>query len=147
MMYHRYRISTAWREMDRLQREMNRLFEDYVPNRLRRAPGFPALNVWANEEGLKVTAEVPGVDPQDIDVNVVGETLTLTGVRRPDELKEGARYHRQERGYGNFTRSIQLPFPVDVSKVEATFKNGILNVALPRAEEDKPRKIMVKNLN
>lgn len=147
MMYRRFRIPTVWRDVDRLQREMYRLFEENNPARLRRAPGFPALNVWANEESLKITAEVPGVIPEDIDINVVGETLTLTGVRKPDELNEGARYHRQERGYGTFTRSIQLPFAVDVNQVEATFKDGVLNISLPRAEEDKPRKIIVQNLN
>jgi HSP20 family protein len=123
---------------------MNRLFEDYYPGRTRTATGYPALNVWTNQDGLTVTAEVPGVPPEDIDINVVGDTLTLSGTRKPDELQEGARYHRQERGYGGFTRSIQLPFPVDVAKVEATFKNGVLSVALPRAEADKPRKIAVK---
>jgi HSP20 family protein len=131
--------------MDRLQREMNRLFDDYYPLRQRRAPSYPALNVWTNEEGLAVTAEVPGVSPEDIDINVVGDTLTLSGERKPDQMDEGARYHRQERGYGSFTRSIQLPFAVDVAKVDATFRNGVLNVMLPRAEEDKPRKIAVKS--
>jgi HSP20 family protein len=145
MMYRRYRIPTVWRDMDRLQREMNRLFEDYTPARQRTAPSYPALNVWSNEESLLVTAEVPGVSPQDIEVNLIGETLTLSGVRRPDELKEGARYHRQERGYGDFTRSLQLPFAVDINKVEATFRNGVLMVAMPRAEEDMPRKITVKS--
>jgi len=149
MMYRRYRVPSMWREMDRLQREMNRLFEDYSPMRVRNAPTYPALNVWSNEEGLLVIAEVPGVSPDDIEVNVIGETLILSGVRKPEELpdglKEGARYHRQERGYGNFTRSIQLPFPVDVSKVEAAFRNGVLTVSLPRAEEDKPLKIAVKS--
>jgi HSP20 family protein len=130
--------------MDRLQREMNRLFDDNYPARLRRAPGYPAMNVWANDEGLLITAEVPGVKPEEIDVNVVGDTLTLSGVRTPDELDEDSRYHRQERGYGNFTRTIQLPFPVDVGEVEAAFKNGVLNISLPRAEEDKPKKIAVK---
>ncbi|MBN1148348.1 MAG: Hsp20/alpha crystallin family protein [Anaerolineales bacterium] len=144
MMYRRYRVPPAWREMDRLQREMNRLFEDYSPARLRRAPGYPAMNVWVSDEGLVVTAEVPGVKPEDIDVNVVGDTLTLSGARKPDELDESSRYHRQERGYGNFTRSIQLPFPVNVSNVEAAFRNGVLNISLPRAEEDKPKKIAVK---
>jgi len=143
-MYRTYRIPPAWREVDRLQREMNRLFEDYYPGRMRTSPGYPALNVWTSQDGLSVTAEVPGVPPQDIDISVVGETLTLSGVRKPDELTEDARYHRQERGYGSFTRSIQLPFPVDVAKVEATFKDGILSIALPRAEADKPRKIAVK---
>lgn len=145
MMYRRYRVPSTWREMDRLQREMNRLFEDYYPTRVRRAPSFPALNVWTNEDGLNITAEVPGVHPEDIDISVVGDTLTLSGERRPDELKEGARYHRQERGYGNFTRSLQLPYMVDIRKVNATFRNGILNIELPRAEQDKPRKISVKS--
>ncbi len=144
-MYRHYRIPAVWHEMDRLQSEMNRLFEVYYPNRVRQAPSYPALNVWANDEGLKVTAEVPGVSPDDIDISVVGDMLTLSGTRKTDELDENARYHRQERGYGDFTRSLQLPFPVDVNKVEATFHNGLLMVAMPRAEEDKPRKITVKS--
>lgn len=145
-MYRRYRVPSVWREMDRLQHEMNRLFEDFTPARTRRAPSFPAMNIWANEDGLTITAEVPGVKPEDIDISVVGDTLTLSGERKPDELKEGARYHRQERGYGSFARSIQLPFLVNIGKVDATFHNGVLNVVLPRAEEDKPRKITVKGI-
>jgi len=144
-MYRRYRMPFVTREVDRLQNEMNRLFEAYSPARMRTAPGYPAMNIWTSEDGIKLTAEVPGVHSEDIDINVVGETLTLSGERKADELKEGARYHRQERGYGKFTRSIQLPFPVNVNQVEATFKNGVLNVSLPRAEEDKPRKIAVKS--
>jgi HSP20 family protein len=144
-MYRRYGFLSPWRDMDRLQREMNRLFEDYYPARVRRAPSFPAMNVWSNEEGMIITAEVPGVSPEDIDISVVGDTLTLNGVRKADELGESARYHRQERGYGSFTRSLQLPFTVEVGKVEATFNNGVLKIQLPRAEEDKPRKIAVKS--
>lgn len=144
-MYRRYRVVSPWREMDRLQREMNRLFEDYYPtNRVRRAPSYPALNVWSNEEGLMVTAEVPGIRSEDIEINVVGDTLTLSGARKADDLTENGRYHRQERGYSSFNRALQLPFPVDVAKVEATFRNGVLNIRLPRAEELKPRKIQVK---
>lgn len=145
MMYRRYPVPSSWREVNRLQREMNRLFEDYYPSRVRRAPAFPALNIWTNEDGVNITAEVPGVHPDDIDISVVGDTLTLSGERRPDELKEGARYHRQERGYGNFSRSLQLPYMVDVRKVNATFRDGVLNIELPRAEQDKPRKISVKS--
>jgi HSP20 family protein len=144
-MYRRYRIPTVWHEMDRLQSEMNRLFEVYYPNRLRQAPAYPALNVWTSDEALNVTAEVPGVSPDDIEISVVGDTLTLSGTRQPETLDENARYHRQERSYGNFTRSLQLPFPVEVDKVEATFHDGVLMVAMPRAEEDKPRKITVKS--
>jgi HSP20 family protein len=122
---------------------MNRLFEDYSPVR-RAAAGYPAMNVWTHADGVVVTAEVPGVRPDDIDVSVVGETLTLSGVRNPDEVQEGARYHRQERGYGQFTRTLQLPFPVNVDDIDATFRNGVLNIQMPRAEDDKPRKISVK---
>lgn len=145
MMMRRYHVPMVWREMDRLQREMNRLFEDYSPSRVRSAPSYPAMNVWTNENGMIVTAEVPGVRPEDIDINVVGETLTLSGQRLLDETGEAARYHRQERGYGKFARTLQLPFPVAVEQVEATFKDGVLSVQLPRAEEDKPRKISVKS--
>lgn len=145
-MYRRYRMMPSVnQEVDRLQREMNRLFESYYPGHFRPAPGYPAMNIWTSEDGLKVTAELPGVRSDDIDINVVGETLTLSGERKVDQLKEGTRYHRQERGYGKFTRSIQLPFPVNVNQVQATFKDGVLSVSLPRAEEDKPRKIAVKS--
>jgi HSP20 family protein len=145
-MYRRYRIPSVWQEMSQLQREMNRLIETYSPARLRPAPGYPALNIWSKEDGLTVTAEVPGVTAENIDISVIGENLTLSGERKPDEVQDGTRYHRQERGYGRFTRSVQLPFPVDVKKVEATFKDGILLIHLPRAEEDKPKKIVVKTV-
>ena len=144
-MYRRYRVPSVWREMDRLQHEMNRLFDTYTPTRTRRAPGYPAMNVFTNDDGLALTAEVPGVNPQDIDISVVGETLTLDGVRKPDALDDDMRYHRRERGYGKFTRSVQLPFPVDINEVDARFKNGVLFISMPRAEEDKPRKIVVKS--
>jgi len=144
-MYRRYRIPTVYRDMDRMQREMNRLFDSYYPGRLRTAPGYPAMNIWSSEDGLNVTAEMPGVSVEDIDISVVGETLTVSGVREADETNGNSRYHRRERGYGRFNRSIQLPFPVDVNKVQAGFTNGILSIELPRAEEDKPRKIAVKS--
>lgn len=143
MMNRRFRVPTMWREMDRLQREMNRMFADYAPVR-HAAPTYPAMNVWTNVDGLTVTAEVPGASSEDIEVSVIGETLTLSGNRNPEELQEGVRYHRQERGYGKFTRTLQLPFPVDVDGIDATFRNGVLNIRMPRAEEDKPRKISVK---
>lgn len=142
-MYRRLYVPNMWREMSRLQHDMNRLFEGY--NNRRQASSYPAMNVWANQDGLLVTTEVPGVRPEDIDVSVVGDTLTLSGERRPDEMNENGRYHRQERGYGKFVRTLQLPYPIKVDHIEATFRNGVLNINLPRAEEDKPRKITVKS--
>ena len=143
-MYRKYRTPTIWREMDRLQQDMNRMFGDLAVNRMRKAPSFPAINVWAAEDTAKITAEIPGVNKDDLDINVTGDTLTLSGVRSQDDLPEGARYHRQERRYGQFNRSIQLPYSVDVNKVKAVFKNGVLTVELPRVEAEKPKKITVK---
>ena len=143
-MYRRYRTPSIWREMDRLQRDMNRIFGDLNVNRTRKASSFPAINVWAAEESARVTAEIPGVSKDDLDINVTGDTLTLSGVRSQDDLPEGARYHRQERRFGEFNRSIQLPYTVDVNKVKAVFKNGVLSVDLPRVEAEKPKKISVK---
>jgi len=144
-MYRRYRVPSVWRELNQIQRDMNRVFDGYSPIRTRVAPSYPALNIWSSEEGLVVNAEVPGIDVEDMEISVVGETLTLSGARKSEDLEEGVRYHRQERGYGKFNRSVELPFPVDIDKVEATFKNGVLQISLPRSEADKPKKIVVKS--
>ena len=131
--------------MERLQRDMNRLFSDAFSGADRSsAPGYPAINVWSSEEGAVVTAELPGLNPQDIDISVVGETLTLTGNRVPDDLPEGTKYHRRERNYGKFTRTFQLPFNVEIDAVDATFDKGVLHIVLPRAAEEMPKKITVK---
>jgi HSP20 family protein len=130
--------------MDRLQQDMNRLFGDMAVNRMRKAPSFPAVNVWAAEDRALITAEIPGVDKDDFDINVTGDTLTLSGVRKAEELPENARYHRRERKSGEFSRNIQLPYTIDVDKVKATFKNGVLKVELPRVEAEKPKKITVR---
>lgn len=143
-MYRRYRTPSIWRDMDRLQQDMNRLFSEKTTNRMRNAPSFPAINIWTAEDRAKITAEIPGVDRDDLDINLTGDTLTLSGVRKQAELPENAHYHRQERRYGEFNRNIQLPYTVDVNKVMATFKNGVLTVELPRVEAEKPKKISVK---
>lgn len=130
---------SLWGELERLQSEMERIYTD-----IKRpfVGGFPALNVWTSDEGAMVTAELPGISIDDIDISVAGSGLTLSGRRSLPDTE--ARYHRQERDAGSFTRSIDLPFKVDGDKVDASFSNGVLSVKLPRAEEDKPRKIKVK---
>jgi len=145
MMYRRYRYPSLWLEFDRLQREINRLSEPGAQKRGRGRVSFPAVNIWTNDDSTWVTAEVPGVDPKEIEIAIVGSTLTISGIRIPEESDENSRYHRQERGYGKFSRPIQLPFNVDANKVEANVKDGILSINLPRAEEDKPRKISVRS--
>jgi HSP20 family protein len=132
--------------MERLQREMNHLFSDsFSLAGGRTAPNYPAMNVWTNEESAVITAELPGISPEDIDISVVGDTLTLSGERKLEELEEGDKYHRRERGYGKFSRTFQLPFKVEAEEVEALFERGVLHLSLPRAESDKPKKITVKS--
>ena len=104
---------------------------------------FPAINVWAGDEGLVVTAEIPGLLPEDIEINVNGNRLTISGERAIDEVPEGARYNRRERSYGKFSRTLKLQYEVDADNVVATFENGILKVELPRLPEEKPRKIEI----
>ncbi len=142
-----YNSRNPWRDIERLQRDMNRLFSDHSDfGRSRVAPNFPAINVWGNENGLVITAELPGVDPEAIEISVVNKTLALSGSRPSEELADGERYHRRERRHGNFTRTFELPFGVEADQVEATFENGVLHVSLPRAEAEKPRKISVKSI-
>jgi HSP20 family protein len=144
-MYRRFRVPSIWQEMDQLQREMNRLFDTTSKGRVFNSPSYPAINIWTNEDGLVISAEMPGVHSDDIDIDVTGDALSISGERKPDEVIKDARYHRRERSYGLFSRTIQLPFMVDTNKVEANFKNGVLMISLPRAEADKPKKITIKS--
>ena len=106
---------------------------------------FPAMNVWAGDDGVIVTAEIPGILPENLDITVKGDRLTVSGDRNLDELPEGARYNRRERGYGEFSRTLQLQYQADADNVEATFRNGILQIELPRLPEEKPKKIEIKS--
>ena len=132
------RTASMWREMERLASGRSR-----CPG-LSAAPCYPAMNVWTNEDGAVVTAELPGMDPETIDISVQNDTLTVRGRRERDEVQEGETFHRRERGCGGFTRSFQLPFQVASSQVEASYTKGVLSIVLPRAEVDKPKKIAIQ---
>jgi HSP20 family protein len=136
-----YRTLDPWRQINDIQREMNRLFD--VRSR-RGQYEYPAINIWTDTDKAMVTAELPGYDKKDVDIALTGDVLRLHGSRKAPECKEDECFHRQERSYGLFDREIKLPFAVDQNSVEATFKNGILSISLNRAEEDKPRKIEIK---
>ena len=126
-----------------LMRSMMRDFDRATPAPSA-PPVFPAVNVWQGDEAVAVTAELPGIDPADIDISVKDNVLTLSGVRKAPEVPEDARWHRNERGYGKFSRAIRLPFAASDDKVEARMTNGVLRVVVGRPEEDKPRKIEIK---
>jgi len=126
-----------WREFERLNRMFSR-----IPSQ--RSCEFPAVNLWVDSDHSVVTTEIPGIEPDDIEISVVGKSLVLGGTRREDDRKENEAYHRRERWHGQFSKTIELPFKVETAKVKATFKKGILYITLPRAEEEKPRKIDIK---
>lgn len=132
------RFWDPWAEFDRMQRALSRLV---MPSTVE----FPPVNVWASEEEAIVTTEIPGVDPDSIDISVAGESITIRGSREPEKIAEGETYHRRERWSGQFTKTIDMPFTIEKSKVEATFSKGILTIVAPRAEEEKPKKIAVKS--
>lgn len=142
-----YRLTSPQREMARLQQEINRLFsnEPFTGQRPN-ASSYPAMNAWTNEDSTIVITELPGFSLEDIDISVVGNSLTLSGSRQPEALGEDGKYHRRERSYGKFSRTIQLPYNIEMTKVEAIYEKGILHISLPRAEADKPKKIVVKSV-
>jgi len=134
------RLPEVFRDMRRAQEEMNRLFGGL---RLAVRTQFPAVNVWANPEGAIVTAQVPGVSPDQLDVTVHQDTVTLRGKREPEALDGEVTVHLQERVTGPFSRTFVIPFRADADRVAARFERGVLTLELPRPESDKPRKVQI----
>jgi HSP20 family protein len=134
--------ASSWDQMQRMHYEMNRLFGNLAADG--NAAAFPAVNVREEENALHVEAELPGMNLDEVEIFVTGNNqLTLKGERKAPALTKG-NYHRQERAFGKFVRTLTLPFPVDANKVEARLENGILVIQLPKHEAARPRKIAVK---
>ena len=104
----------------------------------------PATDIFEDNDGLKIAVELPGLKPEDVKVTVENQTLTIRGEKKQIAEEKTTRVHRYERTYGTFERSFTLPSFVDSDKVAAKFDNGVLTVALPKAEKAKPREISVK---
>jgi HSP20 family protein len=105
---------------------------------------FPPLNIFSNKDGMVIRAEVPGFKSDQIDLRIEPRTLTLEGHRAPDEHRRPGSYHRLERQYGNFARSLQLPPGLDTEKATAECRHGLLTIRIPKAESAKPKQIKVK---
>ncbi|MGH1570510.1 Hsp20/alpha crystallin family protein [Methylobacterium sp. P31] len=127
-----------------LHREMNRLFDDVfsgfggMPSLAGRSFGWPNVEVVEADGGLRVSAELPGLDEKDVELLIADGVLTLKGEKHAETADKGRGY--SERSYGRFERSIALPVPVQEDKAEATFRNGVLTVTLPRAAEEPERR-------
>jgi len=130
-------------KLDRMRRQIDRLMEG-VPRFGEPVAGvFPLTNVTEDKDNFYLRAELPGINAEDLEISVTGNTLSLEGERRIPEA-ENARYHRRERESGKFSRVLNLPSQIDSEKVEAHSANGILTVKLPKSEAAKPRQITVK---
>ncbi len=129
-------------ELRRLHSEMDRLFGETGFGPASRGV-FPLVNIYDDGESYLLRAEIPGVDPKALDLSATSDTVRVAGERSP-EHPEGASYHRRERDHGTFARSIKLPEPIDPEKIQASYKNGVLEVRVPRAPEAKPRKVKVE---
>lgn len=128
--------ATFGRNLDLFNRIIGNAFDsDAVPT-------YPACNICGSEEGAVISSELPGIRMEDLDIVAQGKVISIKGSRK-DEADEKSRYLRRERPEGEFARSIEMPFLIDADKVEAKLVNGVLEIKLPRAESDKPKKIVV----
>lgn len=141
-------VFDPFRELERVRGEMNRIFSDSF-NRYPAVEnsgnyGFiPLVDIYATNDELAVFVNLPGVNPQDVDISATKDTLSISGEMKIANLPEGATCYRQERGAGQFKRVFQLPFDIQPDKVAASFKDGVLGIKLPKAEEIKGRQIKI----
>ena len=138
-----------FRELVSLREAMDRLFEESFvrPVGGRLAPAgmeVPAVDVYQTDDAVVVKSAIPGIKPEDIDISITGDTLTIKGETRVEEEVNEENYIRRERRCGSFYRSLALPLPVVTEKAEAEFENGVLTLTLPKAEEVKPKAIKIK---
>jgi len=132
------------RQMETLHREMDKMFEElssepvhktFAPQAWGREMLMPDIDETEDEKAFHVSIELPGMDEKDVDITLSGRLLTIRGEKKEEEKEEGKDFYRRERTFGSFRRTLELPGEVDESKIEASFKKGVLKVDLPRTEE------------
>ena len=138
--------SDAWG----LERRVNRLLNealgglDWQYRENAGASWVPPVDIFEEDDAIRILTEVPGVKPEDVKISVEGNVLTVQGTKRQVAAEQTERVHRYERTYGSFERSFTLPATVDPSGIKATYENGVLIVTLPKVEKAKPRQIQVE---
>ena len=105
---------------------------------------YPVVNVEETENEYLISAELPGMEKKDITISIENDVLSISGEKKGESKTENKNFHRFERSYGKFYRSFELPHSIDREKIDASYKNGVLNISLPKAEEAKPKQIEVK---
>jgi HSP20 family protein len=135
------------REMMTLREAMDRLFDDAFmrPSTLMgRDWQAPAVDMYQTDDEVIINAALPGIKPDDVQISVTGEVLTIKGETKHEEESKQKTYHMREQRWGSFERTIMLPTEVKADKAEASFEDGVLTIRLPKAEEVKPKTITVK---
>jgi HSP20 family protein len=141
------------KELEEMRKDMDRLFEEFFSPITRRRRGWlkpemgvivPNIEMYDRKNEIVVKAELPGVAKEDIDLTITKDSLTLKGETKKEEEVKEEDYYACERSYGSFTRTIALPVEVDSEKAKAAFKNGVLEIVLPKKEEAKPKEIKIE---
>jgi HSP20 family protein len=140
-----------FRDLVSLQERMNRMFDESFRGAGRGAAEedwvggawAPAVDIYEQDGNIVLKAELPGIDPKDVDVRVENNILTLRGERKLDNEVKRESYHRVERSYGTFIRSFTLPNMIDTEKIKAEYKDGVLRMILPKKDEAKPKQISI----
>ena len=136
------------REMDSLQSDMNRLFDRFFDTGGNGRSGsvrrwIPAMDLVESEEHLVLRADLPGIQEEDVEIEIKDGVLTISGERKAEHEEKGEGFHRVERAFGRFSRSLTLPDGVDADAVAASFDNGVLEVKVPKPEETKPTRVQI----
>lgn len=140
-----WNYASPFSDLARLRTQMDQLFEGLSGGaQLPTAGVFPLINITEDKDAYRIRAELPGIKADELEITVTGKSLAIAGERKIAEETNGAKYHRRERESGSFRRMVSLPGPINSDKVEATCKNGVLTLVLPKSDEAKPRQITVK---
>jgi HSP20 family protein len=144
--------TSRWEEgLGEIQTEVNRLFDTFFGRPAsyggQERVWAPAVNLYETRDDLVVSADIPGVSDKEVNVSITGDVLTIKGTRAlPTGQSKDESYHRLERWYGKFERHVPLPMPVQSDKVRASYRDGVLEIRLPKAEEIKPKEIKINLL-
>ncbi len=133
-----------WKELDLFRNELNRAFAGERWPSFTGKVDYPPVNVFSGEESVVVEAVVPGFGPEDLDITVKNNMVTIKGNREDEELSDGESWRRHGRFSGHFAKTIELPTDVDPRRVEALLEKGILTLTLHHPEEKKPHKVAIK---
>lgn len=135
-----------FRELVSLRDDMDRFFKSFFGSSLEEVEGFwaPVIDIEEDNDNYYVRAEIPGIKKEDVKISVRGNAISVSGERKQESETKNKTFHRVERSYGRFRRTVTLPSEIDADTVKATYKDGILTITLPKPESAKPKEIEVE---